>query len=547
MSIADESGTRGAPARPISIHFLARPLLGLSFSFLAGIWCGLKLDVPLVPVFGLALLVCALAGAAALARRRLPGLAAAVTALTHLACGLAAWAWVLVHPAGSSADIERFFQDTNTVAEIRGIVAGDSDAGPRLASGAFAWTFPFDIEAVSRGGGVWTPMPGQVRVTWFANWMSGVPAFGETWQLSATAGRPDRREMRLHNVNLKASRRDSHRLDGAAPDGFVGRCYEARRSSLRYLAAGISDFPAEVGIYQSLILGYRWGLTKEAQEIFAATGTIHIFAISGSHVVIIAGLIIFLLRAVRLSRMYWILALAPLLTAYTITIGGQASAVRACLMAIIYFLAPLLRRRADVISALAMAAVLIVAVAPDQLMDVGFICSFVVVLGLIVLCPLLDPWMRSWAEPDPLRVQPEGAWMSAGRSLLRATLSLVAACLAAWLTSAPLTAYYFGRFSFVSLPCNLFVIPMSFLLIVCGCLSLLLGPCWALLGEVFNHASLFLVWLLERAMSLMLTIPGGHMRVAQPAAWMVWAWYGLLAAAVLWLRGRRGAGRKDPT
>jgi ComEC/Rec2-related protein len=518
---------------------ISRPLLGLGIAFLVGTWCGLKLDVPLVSVLRPALAAFALACAAALARRKLSGLGPAATALIHMACGLAAWAWVLVHPAGSGEGIERFFQDTNTVAQVRGVVAGDPDAGPRLTSGAYAWTFPFDVESVSRDGNSWAPLPGRARVTWFANWISGVPSYGETWQLSASAGRPDRRAIRLHGVNLKASRRDSRRLEEATPTGFVRQCYEARRSSLRHLAAGIADFPAEVGIYQSLILGYRWGLTKEAQEIFAATGTIHIFAISGSHVVIIAGLIIFLLRAVRLSRVYWVLALAPLLSAYTISVGGQSSAVRACLMAIIYFLAPLLRRRADVVSALAMAAILIVAVAPDQLMDVGFICSFVVVLGLIVLCPLLDPWMRSWAEVDPMRLQEENIGMRAGRYLLRVTLSLVAVSLAAWLTSAPLSAYYFGRFSLVSLPCNLFVIPMSFLLIVSGCLSLVLGPCWGFLGEVFNHASLFLVWMLERAMSLMLAIPGGHMRVAQPAAWMVWTWYALLAIAALWLRARR--------
>lgn len=544
--MADQLEIRGSAARPAVLHFLSRPLLGLGFSFLAGTWCGLKLDAPFGLIFCLALLACALAGAASFGRGKIRGFAAAVTLLTHLACGFAAWAWVLVHPAGRSARIERLFAGTNAVVEIRGRVAGDPDAGPKLASGAFAWTFPFDVEEVSRDGGAWMPMPGRVRVTWFADRLSGVPSFGEKWSISASAGLPDRREMRLRSVNLKANRRFSRLLDPAGGGGFAGRCYEARRSSLRYLAAGISDFPAEVGIYQSLILGYRWGLTREAQDIFAATGTIHIFAISGSHVVIIAGLIIFLLRAVRLSRVYWILALAPLLSAYTVAVGGQSSAVRACLMAIVYFLAPLLHRRADVSSALALSAMLIVAWSPDQLMNIGFICSFVVVLGLIVLCPPLDAWAGRWAAEDPMRLQPEAAPARAGRQLLRWTLSLVTVSVAAWLTSAPLTAYYFGRFSLVSLPCNLFVIPVSFLIIVCGCLSLLLGPCWALIGEVFNHAALLLVWLLERAMSLMLAIPGGHMRVAQPAAWMVWAWYALLAVAAVWLRSRRAKSRGAP-
>jgi hypothetical protein len=50
---------------------------------------------------------------------------------------------------------------------------------------------------------------------------------------------------------------------------FARRCYDARRAAADYLAIGIRDHPIEVGILQSLILGYRERLTDEMATLFA--------------------------------------------------------------------------------------------------------------------------------------------------------------------------------------------------------------------------------------------------------------------------------------
>jgi ComEC/Rec2-related protein len=292
-------------------------------------------------------------------------------------------------------------------------------------------------------------------------------------------------------------------------------------------------------VLQSLVLGYRWGLTQEMQDIFAATGTLHIFAISGSHVVIIAGLIVFVLRALRVSRVYWFLFLCPLLSAYTLATGSEASAVRACVMSLAFFVAPLLGRRADVLSGLALSAVLILAFAPPQLLTVGFICSFAVVIGLIVLCPLFDKAVGGLWQSDPWRLQPESRRTQAGRWVARAALSLLAMSLAAWVASTPLTACFFGRFSATSLPSNLMVVPISSLVILSGCLSLVFGPCIRVVAEIFNHASLGLVAVMTKWTAWMCHAPFGDMRIEPPPVWSVWLWYALIAAWAIHAHAKR--------
>jgi ComEC/Rec2-related protein len=513
--------------------FRPRPLIGFALSFVAGIAAGLYGDFRPAALGGATAIAFSAALLLHLAAQRFRAFHAAATGAIHLCLALCACALVLAHAPAGGDRLVQLLKTEGTPMQLRGTVEGDPDSGSRQQQGSFAWTFPFRVEAWRAStNSSWQAANGDVIVTWYSPRIQSAPSYGDRWILDGAAGRFRERGIRIEKLSFRARPAQSIREEKGAKRDLASRCYAARRSALRYLAMGIEDRPVETGIYQSLLLGYRWGLTREAQDLFAASGTIHIFAVSGSHVVIIAGLIIFALRVFRVSRPYWVLALAPLLIAYTVAVGGQSSAVRACLMAILFFLAPLIGRRPDVPATLAMAAILILGFAPEQLLDVGFICSFVVVIGLIVLCPRFDRVVRAWCAVDPMQLQPESVPRRAARSAGTALLSLAAVSLAAWLTAAPLTAYYFGRFSLITLPSNLFVIPLSFLIIVSGCLSLLLGPCLAVVGEWFNHASLALVWLLVHGTEWMVRIPGGALRVPPPPAWAVWLWYATLAVAV---------------
>ena len=77
-------------------------------------------------------------------------------------------------------------------------------------------------------------------------------------------------------------------------------------------------------------------LPETEYTLFAATGTLHIFAISGLHVGVMAVLFAMVLKLAGLSRAHWILPLAPALVVYTLMTGMRVSALRACLMAICY-------------------------------------------------------------------------------------------------------------------------------------------------------------------------------------------------------------------
>ncbi len=319
---------------------------------------------------------------------------------------------------------------------------------------------------------------------------------------------------------------------------FFAWGHDARRRAAEMLAVGIEDYSEVTGVIHAMMLGYRSHLPPDVRDCFRRTGTMHIFAISGLHVGILCSIIVFALAVFGVPRTMWVLALAPIICTYTVVTGARASAIRASAMAIAYLLAPLLRRRPDTISAFAFAATVILLWNPQQLLDVGFIYSFAVVAGIILVTPIFDSlFMRLWRHDElaPPKMVATTRWW---RQCLRYTVGLFSVSLAAWLTSTPLSLHFFGRFSPVALLGNLIAIPLAFLILVTGCLSLLTGSLIGFMGEIFNCANWCFVNFLVSSMQTLEKIPYGWVDCGNLPLWGVGVWYAVLIAVVVWGRRR---------
>lgn len=380
---------------------------------------------------------------------------------------------------------------------------------------------------------------GDLLVRWYGS-PRAVPAprAGQHWQMTGrleTSTRTDRAPRHILTVN-----REDTRPVGLPAYGWWQRLFLTRRNAADLLGLGIEAHPRETTILRAIMLGHRSQLDPALFDAFAATGTVHIFAISGLNIGMIAGFIVFALRAARLSREYWILPLAPLLVGFTVMTGARASAVRACVMAVVYFAAPLLRRRADGLSALGLAAVLILAAAPNQWRDIGFQLSFMAMLGLVTVAGPIERLLRRGWAPDPWRIQTEAWPVRLARALGRQVAGLLAMSAAAWLVTAPLTALYFGRFTPVALLANLWTVPVAFLIVLTGSLSLVGGMLAGWLAVVFNHANVALIALLTGSMRLAARLPGGTFAFPAEAVpgWAAAAAYLPIGLLVWWLRRR---------
>lgn len=319
---------------------------------------------------------------------------------------------------------------------------------------------------------------------------------------------------------LRADSTNEWRL--AAPPGPSDRPPLADRfgaAAQRILARGLPAVDEPLRLLWTMTLGWKTGLTAQVSEPFMRSGTMHIFAISGLHIALIAGVLVSVLRVLQVPRGVCGLVVVPLIWCYTGVTGWQASAIRSTVMMTIIIAGWSLRRPSDLLNSLAAAAFVILLWDPQQLFQASFQLSFFVVLALALFTGFFRRLTLGWLEPDPLlpaELRPR--WQRWTLKPLQALAAGLATSLAAWIGSMPLIAYYFNFFTPVSLLANLVIVPLSGLALTSNVASLALGPLWPAIGELLNHSGWFWMWAMLRVSEWAAHLPGGCLNIAPPSA-----------------------------
>jgi len=222
----------------------------------------------------------------------------------------------------------------------------------------------------------------------------------------------------------------------------------------------------QAALLSGILLGIESGISPEAREAFNRTDTTHIIAISGANMVIVAGLVAAVAR--RFTQGVWmtVITIAGVLV-YAAFVGGDAAVTRAAIMTTLYLVAQQLGRETYGPASLAFAALLLTAVNPLTLWDLSFQLSFLATLGLILY---VDPLQKG------LQALLERLGSSKRAGVIVGVLSdALLVTIAALITTRPLLAFYTGRFSLVSLPTNLLIVPLQTPIMVLGGLGVLLS------------------------------------------------------------------------
>lgn len=307
------------------------------------------------------------------------------------------------------------------------------------------------------------------------------------------------------------------------------------------LGLGLPAEDEPLRLLWAMTLGWKAALTGEVAEPFMRSGTMHIFAISGLHIALIAGILVALLRVLQVPRAVCGFIVIPLIWFYTGVTGWQASAIRSTVMMSVVIAGWSLRRPSDLLNSLAAAGGIILLWQPQQIFQASFQLSFFVVLSLALFSPILEQVRRRWLEAEPLlpdELRPRWQrWSRAAACWLTAGFTT---SLAAWLGSIPLIAYYFHLFTPVSLLANVIVVPLSSLALTSNLASLMVGGWWPALAGLFNHSAWFWMLLMVRVSEWSAQLPGGCFQIGTPSALMFAIYYAALVAVMAgWLKQPR--------
>lgn len=288
-------------------------------------------------------------------------------------------------------------------------------------------------------------------------------------------------------------------------------------------------------IYRAMMLGKKSDLTPEQDTLFVETGTMHLFAINGLHVGVVALALQALGTLARLPR-----ALSAALTLGVLWIdvqatGGSPSAVRAFLLVACHEAAFVFRLRANALAALAAASLGILLLDPAALFSASFQMSYGAVLAIVLYgVPLAEHWEAAWA---PFRWLPPAGWtwwQVAVAALWRRTAAALAIGLAAALAGAITATQFYETLAPGGLPANLLFVPLAALAIIAGVVAIAVGVAGVLPASAFcNRAALVVLWAIDRLARAGVTLPAMWWPAHWRSGWLPPVALGLLLALLL--------------
>jgi competence protein ComEC len=284
--------------------------------------------------------------------------------------------------------------------------------------------------------------------------------------------------------------------------GFAGNRAELWRTSIRRsLIEKIHRLwtPDEAPLLDAMLVGENSFLGRETLTDFQRTGTYHVLVISGLKVAVLALVIFWLLRRMRVSDLFASAITILLAVAYALLTDVGAPVWRATLMLALYLGARLLYRRKSILNTIGAAGLALLIVAPETLLGASFQLSFLCVLviagiGAPVLERTMQPLSRALRSLDALGYD---AALSPALAQVRLDLRMIAGRLQRFLgkrislillggTARVLVvgcefllisvvlqagfalpmAYYFHRATLVSLPANVLAVPLTEIIMV---------------------------------------------------------------------------------
>ncbi len=346
----------------------------------------------------------------------------------------------------------------------------------------------FYAEVISLRGkeGDFENVDGKIRVT-LEKSLGFIPEYGDVVVIKGKLRAPEgpknpgefdyQKYLALKQVYYTVYAKDSACEKTGANRGnwFFRMSYKAKERLVSLIYSSLPE--TEAKILDGLMLGNQRAIPDDTYDKFKITGTVHILAVSGMNVGLIAFFVFLLLKLLKVNRKICALITIILITGFMIITGAGASIIRATIMSYFILFGIIIERDVDVYSSLSAAALLILLFNPSDLFDAGFQMSFLATAGIV--------YFMEWANTFFPKM-PE--WI---RLTLVTTLS-------AQIFLTPVMINTFHQLSLISVLANMVIVPLSGTISIIGYAMWLFGLVSAAAAKIFGAS----IWVLVKLMML---------------------------------------------
>ena len=276
--------------------------------------------------------------------------------------------------------------------------------------------------------------------------------------------------------------------------------------------------PKDASIMKAMVLGNKTELDAASKQLFQRSGIAHIFAISGLHITLLGMGLFKILRKTWLPQMFCTVISIGVMIAYGDMAGMSSSAHRAVVMFGMQLAARNFKRTYDMLTALAVAAVLVLVEQPLYLYHSGFLLSFGAILGLGCMTEIFLPEQ-----------------LDRKKGITNKMVSSLCASLGIFLIHFPIMLCTYYTFPIYSFMLNLVIIPAMTIVMLSGILCLGFGSIPFMFGlgvaKLAGGVCHLLLLVFELLCTLSLKLPFADWIVGRPANWKIC----LFAVSVLYL------------
>ncbi len=251
----------------------------------------------------------------------------------------------------------------------------------------------------------------------------------------------------FHNVFLKQKDWTVFRSTPAlSKNKFQQFIFSARDYVLSVLQKNIHTGKDELGIAEALLIGYTNDLDKDLVQAYSNTGVVHIIAISGMHLALIYGLLVWVFAKIPLinkSKLLQLVLILICLWLFSLLTGASPSVLRAAVMFSFIAVGKNLKKQVSIYSSLAASAFVLLCYNPYYLWAVGFQLSYLAVLSIVIFQKPIYNWLyikNKWIDK---------IWQ------------VTSVTTAAQVLTFPVCIYYFHQFPNLFLLSNIIAVPLS--------------------------------------------------------------------------------------
>lgn len=253
--------------------------------------------------------------------------------------------------------------------------------------------------------------------------------------------------------------------------------------------------PAEAGVLIGMLLGDKYLLEDEIEDLYSKNGIAHVIAISGMHLSLLGMTFYHLLKKIKVPLYLSVASSMFLVFSYGVLTDFSVSTKRAVIMMIVLLFGDVVGRSYDMMSATALSGFLILLDNPLQLFHAGFVLSYSAIFGIGVLYPAMKELIR----------------------YDNSVVDGILVSLCAQIATLPAVLFFFYQAPSYGLLVNMIVLPFVSCLMLSGLLAGVLGCIWIAMGVFMVGSANYLLEFYEWICRIGISLPGSLITVGKPS------------------------------